>query len=619
MYYNIGGLWQFGQNLTIPAKAGVEGSMLRDAWFAVENGRIAAIGLRSDSSLIKYESEAQAAQMSFAKYDLGGRWVLPGLIDSHIHVTLMGECASQCDLSEATTVADICNRLRDFKTTKLASKTSSWLIGRCFDHEKLEEKRFPTRKELDEVSLDQPIFLWRACWHVAVVNTKAFEVCNIPIAKSPTLLDHSNTGGYIEYDTNGIATGKVTEDACAVFAIKLRVNDTDGRSAQIETGLDECIANGLTMVQTNCDRSSWRLYAGLDSAGKIKNRVCLTPMYDEIASNDKAQTNKVPAPGTQSSSGLLRVDRVKIMSDGSLGASTAALRVPYVQNETTESSVGADSDASTKSGYRGLLLQTQEELNEMVKDANGQGYRLEIHAIGDRAAESVLDAYDAAKLGPKDRPIITHAQILGEDLLSRIAKIGAICDVQPSFTHTDARWVAKRVPASIHPYSYCWKTMMKLGIVVAGGSDSPIEHCSPIRGMYDAIFRDFLPNEALSFPEALSIYTVNGAYAAQLENVTGQLKCGLEADFVVVNKNIAQTPALMENPTGLVAAVAVKGNLIYDTCGILRNKSRSKRKVSSVNAEVDASTFHKPGTRRKYNCPCCSGDGFFGKKSFGFF
>lgn len=371
-------------------------------------------------------------------------------------------------------------------------------------------------------------------------------------------------------------------------------------------------------VTVGCDRRVTRAHApprALRSAEAVEERHGLPP-----------------PPGTVSTSGLLRCDRVKIIADGSLGAETAALRDPYttkpeVAAAAAEASVPAvergglgpvkGADGTTE--QRGVLLQTQQQLDRMVANAHRRGYRLEVHAIGDRAAEAVLGAFEAAKLGREDRAVLTHAQVLGDELIGRIAAGGVICNVQPSFAKTDGAWVARRLPHAVQPFSYCWKSLMTRQVAVAGGSDAPVEHCSPLRGMYDAMFRDgFLPEEALTFAEALALYTVNGAYATRLEQSVGQIRQGFEADFVVLAEDVAAAPAKLAAPAQLVTKVAVAGKMVLE-------KKRSKRKAVVATAAPDGTEpgssdgGHQAGSKRKYNCPCCAGDGFFGRKTFGFY
>ncbi|GMF22958.1 unnamed protein product [Phytophthora lilii] len=190
--------------------------------------------------------------------------------------------------------------------------------------------------------------------------------------------------------------------------------------------------------------------------------------------------------------------------------------------------------------------------------------------IGDRAAEQVLAALKSAGVQPEKRPLLTHCQILGEDLISQMREQGVIGNIQPSFTVTDASYVRKRLEDDILPYSYCWKRMLNSGVVCAGGSDAPIETCNPFQGIYDAIYRHkpdrpqdvFLPEEQLSFDQALALYTTGGAFAAMEEHKLGKIAPGFCADFVVLRHDVTQDHSALVAPN-IVESVWVNGNKTY--------------------------------------------------------
>lgn len=175
-----------------------------------------------------------------------------------------------------------------------------------------------------------------------------------------------------------------------------------------------------------------------------------------------------------------------------------------------------------------------------------------------------------AQVTPDKRPILTHCQILGDDLIEQMRGQGVIGNIQPSFTITDASFVRKRLEDHLFPVSYCWKTMLQRGVVCAGGSDAPIETCNPFQGMFDAIYRHkpdqpddvFLPEEKLSFNEALAVYTRNGAYAAMEEHRLGQLAPGYRADFVVLREDVTQNHGALVQPD-LVESVWIDGSAKY--------------------------------------------------------
>lgn len=238
----------------------------------------------------------------------------------------------------------------------------------------------------------------------------------------------------------------------------------------IREGLAICLQNGLTGVQTN-DEKSVHVYSQLQSEGSLPLRVFLTPTYADIHREGQPQLapKSLPALVNHGQDGvedlgspanLLSYDRVKIFSDGSLGAETAALRQPY--NDTTQT---------------GILLHSDEELTSQIEDAQLHGFRVEIHAIGDRAAEQVINAMiearqrlaasNAGEHASRDaaqRPVLTHCQVLGDDLIEKMAEAGIIANVQPPFTPTDMRWVQQRISPAVQVNTHSsfvtgrWKT-----------------------------------------------------------------------------------------------------------------------------------------------------------------
>lgn len=179
-------------------------------------------------------------------------------------------------------------------------------------------------------------------------------------------------------------------------------------------------------------------------------------------------------------------------------------------------------------------------------------------------------ALKEANVSPEKRAILTHCQILGEDLLAKMKEQGVIGNIQPSFTITDAAFARKRLAEHTLAFSYCWKTMLASGIVCAGGSDAPIETCNPFQGIYDAIYRHkpgqpqdvFLPAEKLTFEEALAIYTKNGVFAAMEEHRLGQLAPGFLADFVVLQRDVSVDHEALLDPN-VVRSVWVGGRRTY--------------------------------------------------------
>ncbi|GLE05432.1 hypothetical protein PINS_up014445 [Pythium insidiosum] len=503
--------------------------------------------------------------------DLEGAVVLPGLHDSHIHTYYMGESAEFLNLTGCSSFEDLAERLRRYDERY---PDKAWIVGFGWEQDKLSPSaRYPSRHDLDAIVRGRPILLHRACWHIAVVNTKAFEVAGVDVTKT----EFDVTAGTVDVDERG-ATGILREAAVGLVSEHTSESSDAVRIKYIRNSLQKCVSHGLTAIHTN-DYNAWHLYSKIQSESGLPVRVYLTPLIGEL------KKPEIPPPGSRD--GLLSCDRIKIFSDGSLGAETAALRMPYKGTSNT-----------------GILFSSQEELTKQVADAHSAGYRLEIHAIGDRAAEQVLKALKDAGVTPDRRPLLTHCQILGDDLITTMREQGVIGNIQPSFTITDASFVRKRLPESMLPFSYCWKTMIQRGIVCAGGSDAPIETCNPFQGIYDAMFRckpaapqdTFLPDERLTFDEALRIYTVNGAFACMEDKRLGQLAKGFRADFVVLRRDAVANPeALLDSD--LVRSVWVDGKKTYEF---------DPQRAAQLAAENDFSESLLPGKNGQIRiCRCC--------------
>eukprot|EP00123_Amoebidium_parasiticum_P006553 comp17474_c0_seq1/m.16950 comp17474_c0_seq1/g.16950 ORF comp17474_c0_seq1/g.16950 comp17474_c0_seq1/m.16950 type:complete len:529 (-) comp17474_c0_seq1:546-2132(-) len=500
-------------------------------WLAVDEttGKIEAVG----------EGEVSSTYLERAAkvVDLSGACVLPGFIDSHIHVGWLGQNSGFCDLSGVRSVSELCQTL---KTYAEAHPDYPAIIGQGWDQFNMGEQ-FPCRADLDAVVPNRPVYLHRYCFHIAACNTKALEMAGVLHKPDGEVSED------IEYGDDGLCNGIVKENATDTVYDKLRDNRPEARLVYFRRGLNMCAEKGVTAVQT-IDEEAWSIYKTLAERDEIPIRVYLTVWLSDLDNGS--------APPAKSAVGsMLFCDRVKLWQDGSLGGATAAMRIPY-----------KDSD-----NY-GMLIWSQEDLNKHVQRVKDLGYRLEIHAIGDKAAESVLEAYEKANITKEDRAFLTHCQVLGKDIIPRMLDIGVIANIQPSMIPADTHLVAKHLPESLHEYAYAWKTLLEAGIPCSGGSDSPIENYNPMVGMYHAINRSntpndpdcFHPSQRLTFSQSLRLYTVGGAYAAGQSGRLGSLEAGYQGDFVVLQDNVVEDPTLLK--TALVDMTWVDGKLRFKRC-----------------------------------------------------
>ncbi|WP_289846366.1 amidohydrolase [Thermococcus alcaliphilus] len=451
---------------------------------------------------IIYAGESEKAQ-KIAKelggevVDLGGKTVLPGFIDSHMHLNSLGQSLKMLNLKGTKSIEELKTKLKGY-----AEKTStSWILGFGWDQEEL--GRYPTREDLDEVVNDKPVLLYRTCFHAAVLNTKAIEIVGL------------------EKDEDADPeTGIIKENA--LEKVREVINKTltlDDYKHFIEEGAKFVLSQGVTAVGfVSVNEKSLRALVELDSEGRLPIRVfvylnpSLLKELKGLGLTKKVGSNRVKIMG------------IKVLADGSLGARTAWLSKPYADASTT--------------GHPNI---SKEELEEIVREAHKLNLQMAVHAIGDKTTDMVLDVYEKFK---SERNRIEHASILREDQIKRMKELGVVASVQPRFVISDW-WAVKRVGKERAKWIYPFKSMLEQ-IVIGFGTDAPIEPVNPWETIYAAVTRGKFENvetyhytkeECLSLEESLHSYTYGSAYIMHAENELGSLEEGKFGDFIVVDRN----------------------------------------------------------------------------------
>jgi predicted amidohydrolase YtcJ len=487
---------------------------------AAYRGRVLYVGEREDAR------NAFPAGTEVEVVDLGGKTAVPGFTDSHLHLMNLGVGLRNISLNDVSSIA----RLKELvaERTKTAAP-DEWILGRGWDQDFFAEKRYPTKKDLDEAGGGRPVYLTRACGHLAVVSSKALELANI------TRDTPDPPGGVIDRDPYGDPTGVLRESAQGLVRGNIPQVGSETLGESTEEAIRYLLQRGITSVHPNDGyaglQGTREIYAKAKEAG-LPIRVYWDAPYeflDELAEGPMR---------TGDGDDYFRIGAVKIFADGSLGGRTAALEEPY-----------SDDPASS-----GILVVSEEELRARVYRAHALGMQVAVHAIGDRAVRVALEAigYAQAKV-PRERPRhrIVHAQILSPGLISEIKRNGVVADVQPKFLTTDMRWAQERVGPRRMRSSYAWRTMLKAGLQMAGGSDCPVEPADPLWGIYAAVTRkdmeggpktSFYPNERITVEESLRMFTVGGAYAEFAEHRKGTLEPGKLADFTVLSENLFRVP-----------------------------------------------------------------------------
>jgi predicted amidohydrolase YtcJ len=257
----------------------------------------------------------------------------------------------------------------------------------------------------------------------------------------------------------------------------------------------------------------------------------------------------------------LTIRAVKIAADGALGSRGAAMLEPY----------------SDEPGTRGLLVTAPEEVYAQTLAASRAGFQTAIHAIGDRGNRLVLDTFERVQREvPGARALrlrVEHAQILDRADIPRFARLGLVASMQATHATSDMPWVATRIGEErTREGAYVWQTLLKSGVVLANGSDFPVEEPNPLLGFYAAITRQYpagapaggwMPEQRLSREEALRSFTLGAAYAAHVDSVLGSLEVGKLADFVVLSRDIMQVPP-PEILTTQVRMTVIAGEVVFE-------------------------------------------------------
>ena len=490
------------------------GKLQRFEALLVEDGKVLATGTHAD--MVKRAGDAKVI-------DGKGRSLLPGLSDAHGHVMGLGVMSLQADLV-GTTSLDAA--LANVKSFAASHKDDRWITGGGWNQVIWKLDRFPTAKELDSVVADRPAFLSRVDGHAAWANSAAIKLAGITKdTKDPV-------GGRIERDAEGNPNGVFVDGAMDLVASKIPPPTPAQLSAALKSALGQMASVGLTSVgDPGIDLATFNLYKRFADEGKLTARI-----YAMIGGTGK-DFDAISKAGPLIGYGhdFLTVRSVKLYADGALGSRGAAMLMPY-------------SDDTKNSG---LLFSPPDEMTAMISKALGHGYQVCVHAIGDKGNREVLDSFAAAYKKLPDakalRNRIEHAQVVSVDDIPRFVDLDLIASMQPTHATSDMNMAEDRVGPDRIKGAYAWRTFLKQGTRIAGGSDFPVESPNPFFGLHAAITRQdheghppggWFPNQAMTTTEAVRAFTLDAAYAAHQEDTLGTLEPGKWADFILIDQDI---------------------------------------------------------------------------------
>jgi predicted amidohydrolase YtcJ len=483
--------------------------------------------------------------------DAGGRLVVPGFNDAHVHLIMGAEELVGVDLRPSRDEADMARRLARHAATLPAGE---WITGGYWDHEAWPRARgrdtaaLPTRDAIDAVTPNHPVFVKRLDGHMAIANSLALKRAGLTDATA------APAGGFIARDQAGRMTGLVKDAAMDLVTRAIPAATGATITARARAALRHAAELGVTTVQDmTASAEELAAYETLRQAGELTARISSMQNYE---AGERGRTGAATGHGDD----WLRIGGRKFFADGSMGASTAAFFDPYADDP----------------GSRGLLMHEPARLEQLIREADACGFQPVVHAIGDRANALVLDILERLRASRRARhawrPRIEHAQVVRRDDRARFAALGVIASVQPSHSIDDMRWAEARIGHARCSTAYNVRSFVDRGVRVAFGSDWFVAPLNPMVGLYAAVTRQFpdgtpsggwFPEQRVTLAQAVDCYTRGSAYAEFAENRKGMLKAGHLADLVVLSRDIFSRPPREILETRPVLTM-VGGRVVFD-------------------------------------------------------
>lgn len=522
--------------------------------YTMDTERPVASAVVTEGNKITYVGESSAAiamrRSDSHVIDLNGKAVLPGFNDSHMHLVNSGYLRGfNVNLLKVKSIAELLNTTKEFvKSRKLPQ--NSWIIGQGYNHENfIDEKRLPTKYDLNMLTAQHPICFVHSCNNIAVLNQTAID-----------LISFKNQSLSVSISDDGIASGKELVNSILSHIPKPSVNEIKYMITEMSS---YALKNGVTSIQTD-DFETFRD----GDYKKIIDAYCQLRKQSEtiVRINEQCRLNDISkllafmdTPyRTGYGDDFFKIGPVKLITDGGLTNRTASLLSPYTDAPDT----------------CGQMNYTQEEIDAVVNKAFQNNIQVAMHCIGDRASRHAIKSYRKASESSdiKDRRCsLIHCQITDKSIIKDMKELGLIANIQPIFVNYDWTIAESRVGPERLKTSYSWRSMLDEGVSLAFSTDCPDEDLNPLNNIYCAVTRKdlhgnpdggWIPEQRLSVFDSVRSYTAGSAYAAFEENIKGTITCGKYADFVVLSNDIFKV-----NPESIkdiaIDMTVLDGNIVY--------------------------------------------------------
>lgn len=480
----------------------------------IKDGKIVFVGTNEEAQKIDAKE----------KIDLQGRLLLPGFVDTHLHMLNYAFVENSVKLFDCKSVEEMLERT---KRKVEEDEKVSWLYCRGWNEEHFHIPRYPHKKELDLIAKDIPIIMVRVCGHVGVCNSCSLE-------RLKKIKEFSEIEKDVDFET-----GLIKENAVQFYYSTLDAPSRNEIENYMKYSMKKLNACGYTGIHSDdlgslpgkCWREIIESFRNLDEKEEMTIRIYEQCLFERIE-DAKSFINEGFRTGQKGN--FFTIGPMKLLQDGSLGARTAAMNEPYE----------GDSENT------GISIYTQEELNDLFEFFDKHQMQAAVHCIGDRAMDMVLEAVESSpyrKDNKKGRHGIVHAQITNPKILHAMQKNDVLAYIQPVFVDLDMGIVEPQVGEHRMDKIYAWKSMLDMGIHTSGGSDAPVVSFDAMENLYFAVTRKnidgqpeegWIPSEKMSVDEAVKLFTKNAAYASYTENENGTIEVGKWADLVVLEKDI---------------------------------------------------------------------------------
>jgi hypothetical protein len=511
---------------------------------AIRDGRVLAVG--SDAEIGRHRAKTTSV------IDAGGRLVMPGIADSHVHFVSGSSNLAVVDLAGAKTVEEVRARIQAFAQ---AHPRAGWVEGRGWMYSVFPGD-MPHKSLLDEIVPDRPAYMRCADGHSSWVNSRALALAGVDRrTKDPE-------NGRIVRDETGEPTGALLESAGHLVA-RLIPEETAGQKlAAVRQGLEEAARLGVVRVHgMGGEFEELALFEKLRDEGALTVRMTVAMWVDAPGPTDK-DWKAYEEARARCHDDRLAVDGIKLMLDGVIDSGTGAMLDPYEGQKAN----------------KGKLFWAPDDYTRAVAAFNAKGMQVSTHSIGDAAIRLSLDAYEAGQRAPGAADVrnkIEHAEDIAGSDIARFGRLGVIASFQPLHANPEPSWMGswiRNVGPEREQRAFAWKAVLDAGGRLAFGSDWPVVTLSPWPGIQVAVTRQdleglpaggWLPQHKVTLAEAVHAYTLGGAYAMHRERDEGSIEAGKLADLIMVSPNIFEIDPHRIAETKVLLTM-VGGKIVHD-------------------------------------------------------